>query len=536
MTAQLMPYFIQKFFDSNGNALAGGKLYSYQAGTSTPLATYTDETAGTPNPNPVILDSSGQASVWVGANAYKFILQDSLGNVIRTVDNVSYINPLSLDNTKINVSGLAGLALAPSGGNALDVQVDNTTVNINGSNQLQVKPGAITADFLPSTSKLEVIYRNTRDLSDPGSIKTIPQYEWSSPTLTANVGTLPASQATACKWSPNGEFLAVGSIASPYIIIYQYSPLTGFTKLADPGTLPIGSVSNISWSPCGDFLAVSNRCPHSTADTPAINIYQRSGNTFTKLADPASLPTASSLSGDTFGQPVLFSPNSDFLLTSWTHTGTKGFILYERSGVTFTDVTTTSTLSGISYPFAWSADSSLLAGKVTATGAIAVYSRKDNVFTAITGPVVTTYLGDITGFSFSPDGNFLAVTVNISPYILLFSASGGVFSQLSQPAVIPGSVPLFPIWSANSEYLGFGVASTPFVFIYKVTNPTTTPVFTKIADPGVVPADFVEDLDWSPTKQFLALTSDATPYIQVYKTASTLPGDSLLWSRGVPNV
>ena len=51
--------------DANGNPLAGGKLFSYAAGTSTPLATYTSSTLATKNTNPVVLDASGRASVWV---------------------------------------------------------------------------------------------------------------------------------------------------------------------------------------------------------------------------------------------------------------------------------------------------------------------------------------------------------------------------------------------------------------------------------------------------------------------------------------
>ncbi len=57
--------FFNQFLDDNGDPLAGGKLYSYEAGTSTPLATYTDVTGSVANSNPVILDSGGRASVWI---------------------------------------------------------------------------------------------------------------------------------------------------------------------------------------------------------------------------------------------------------------------------------------------------------------------------------------------------------------------------------------------------------------------------------------------------------------------------------------
>lgn len=89
----LAPVLWQRFFDDNGETpLAGGKLYSYAAGTSTPIATYTDEGGGTPNTNPVVLDSSGYANIWLGSNAYKLVLEDADGNVLRTVDDVLSIS------------------------------------------------------------------------------------------------------------------------------------------------------------------------------------------------------------------------------------------------------------------------------------------------------------------------------------------------------------------------------------------------------------------------------------------------------------
>lgn len=74
MANLLAPVAKAKFFDNNGRPAAGYKLFSYEAGTNTKLATYTDETTGTPNSNPVVLDYRGEANVWVPPNvAYKFV-------------------------------------------------------------------------------------------------------------------------------------------------------------------------------------------------------------------------------------------------------------------------------------------------------------------------------------------------------------------------------------------------------------------------------------------------------------------------------
>jgi hypothetical protein len=76
-------------WDNNGNPLAGGQLFSYVAGTSNPQATWTDSTQSQVNTNPVVLNSRGEASVWLDPTlTYKLVLKDSFGNQIWTADNI----------------------------------------------------------------------------------------------------------------------------------------------------------------------------------------------------------------------------------------------------------------------------------------------------------------------------------------------------------------------------------------------------------------------------------------------------------------
>ncbi len=76
------------FVNSSGGPCSGCQLFSYVAGTTTPLPTFTSSTGLVSNTNPVILDATGGAQIWVSAASYKFQLQDASGNPIWTVDNV----------------------------------------------------------------------------------------------------------------------------------------------------------------------------------------------------------------------------------------------------------------------------------------------------------------------------------------------------------------------------------------------------------------------------------------------------------------
>jgi len=86
----------QQFFDNNGVPLSGGKLHSYEAGTTTTQTTYTTAAGNVAHANPIILDSAGRVStgeIWLTAGSnYKFVLKTSADVTLATWDNITGIN------------------------------------------------------------------------------------------------------------------------------------------------------------------------------------------------------------------------------------------------------------------------------------------------------------------------------------------------------------------------------------------------------------------------------------------------------------
>ena len=82
-----------QFFDSNGNPLDGGFIYTYEAGTSTPQATYTTNEGNIQHSNPIQLNAAGRVpggEIWLTFGAsYKFAIKDKNYVLIGTYDNIA---------------------------------------------------------------------------------------------------------------------------------------------------------------------------------------------------------------------------------------------------------------------------------------------------------------------------------------------------------------------------------------------------------------------------------------------------------------
>lgn len=551
LAAQALPFIKPQYFTNAGLPNNGGSIQFYAAGTTTPQATYTDATKVTPNANPVVLDSAGRADIYLDTTlGYKAIAKDSLGNILWTEDNIWIVNPASIGAGQL-ASSAAGLGLIQDADGALDVQVDGVTTQINGSNQVAVKSGAQTPALFNPNNLIEILTQTPRDLTCPGLIQQIPQYPWLTPTQLS--GPTLAGAPNCVAWSPNGEFLAIGTTASPYLYLYQKAGSGSLMPLTTVHTINgslAGPTSALAWSPCGDFLMISGNT------TGGMAVWNRIGNTFTVQSPPASAPV--NATGGNLGGAI-FSPNSDFVALSYAWSITFPFarsgnnlLLYERNGLTFTDIGTitgsgVSTINGNNYCgiVRFSPDSYIFGamdnGNVTATGLLNLWSRADNIFTNLGFSGLTSYAGNITDYKFSSDGNLFAASLSVSPYILVFQRTGPLgttFTQLAtQPAGAPGTCSCID-FSANSQYLLAGDSSgtSPYMTIWQIGNPSGVPTFTPVANPSSLPTGDVTCASWTKTKQFLAVGTANTPYLNVYQTAGVFTANSLPWYRTVPNV
>lgn len=103
-----------QFFDDTGNPLSGGKLYTYAAGTTTPLTTYTSRNGNIPNSNPIILDAAGRTpeQIWSTEGLlYKYVIKNVNDVLIRTWDDIGgtlVASNLAQDLAAPNGSSLVG--------------------------------------------------------------------------------------------------------------------------------------------------------------------------------------------------------------------------------------------------------------------------------------------------------------------------------------------------------------------------------------------------------------------------------------------
>jgi hypothetical protein len=153
-----------QFFDNLGIPLAGGLLYTYTAGTTTPQATYTSSAGTIASANPIVLDSAGRTAneVWLTVGvAYKFVLQTPAAVTIGTYDNVSGINDLT------------GASFAPTTGSTSITTLGTITTGVWNATPIGVAYGGTGLTSIPARSVPVANVANTYTTVTPAAGQSI---------------------------------------------------------------------------------------------------------------------------------------------------------------------------------------------------------------------------------------------------------------------------------------------------------------------------------------------------------------------------
>jgi microcystin-dependent protein len=251
--AVVTPTAKAQFIDAAGIPLAGGFLYTYEAGTTTPQATYTDSTAATANSNPIVLDSRGEANIWLASANYKFKLTDANGTEIWTVDNIAApstaLSPVFTSNVTISTDSPGPALLITQSGAGPIIRAVNPsdpaevffTVTNDGSvgigtgspsNAIDVAGGAIQISTAGGTAQTIISADSTDSIFEASSTRNFTIKTNSATRLTINATdatstvpiVLPAIPTTALQAAtksyvdqvlPPGSLMAYGASMAP---------------------------------------------------------------------------------------------------------------------------------------------------------------------------------------------------------------------------------------------------------------------------------------------------------------------------------
>lgn len=189
--ATLLPPGKQSYSDSAGLPLAGGKLYTYESGTTTPKATYSDAAGTVPNTNPVVLDARGEAVVfWSGS--YTVVLKTAADVTVWTVDGVAAPPEAASIASTAPGKGASLVGVADAGGYFAGANVEGVLQEIGLGMRGRLRdvrtfPGIVadgtTDDFLALQAAIITARDTGCGIWWPPGVKTFVQFSVTHPQI-----------------------------------------------------------------------------------------------------------------------------------------------------------------------------------------------------------------------------------------------------------------------------------------------------------------------------------------------------------------
>ena len=322
--------------------------------------------------------------------------------------------------------------------------------------------GANTVSFTPDGIYLAVASRN-------GSSNMIAVYKRSGDTFTV-LSALPSQPDASCagvSFSPDGIYLAAAYVGVYYLMVWKRNADT-FTLLYTNSTVTDTSSDHdaVSWRRDGIYIAMARG-----SEGARVALFKRTNDSITQIVDP---PTAAD---ETYS--LQFSKYNDYLACIG-HVSPY-VTIYSYSGDTFTKLANPTTLpTNQSHGLAFC--KGYLAVFHNTTPFVTIYKQNENTFTKLANPSILPS-GLCKGGAFSPDGMYLLILSNYSPYAILYKRAGDTFTKLANPTTLTQSTSYQFAGAAFTEdglYCAItSPATSPYLAVYKASTTSFYDVINK---------------------------------------------------------
>lgn len=346
MSLQQVEVLLTGLRTTNGNVLSAGKVFTYAAGTSTPVALFTDSAGLVPAANPIILDAAGRAQVYADG-AYKFIVKDSADATVYTWDNLYFSRVTAASSEWTDIYG--GTSTGAADAYAITVPLSLSgytdgqefrfianfansgapTLNVNSLGDIPIVkgpvPSALSASDIKSGDLVNVIYDSAgggrfRITSIAAAYSPTPLVvdrannrvgiQTAAPSKELDVtGNIAVSSATSVD-STLTQFTA--SASGPVLALQKSRGATVGTHTiavdADTlGSLVFRGANGTTYSDAASISAVVNGTPGASNDMPGALVFSTSADASATPTERARVDAAGAVilgNGDTSTSPA----------------------------------------------------------------------------------------------------------------------------------------------------------------------------------------------------------------------------------------
>ena len=266
MTAPFLFFPTFRALDSAGLPLAAGKLYTYAPGGTTPKATYTDAAMSNPNTNPVILDSTGSATVRLAPGGYHVLLKDSAGNTqwdqdyYLTADSIYYYGGAETGIANSYILSAVNLGIYQDGVTIVwypaNTNTGASTINVNtlGATAIVNQDGSsVIAGQLQANRPVVITYKSTQFILESSqfglNIGSFGPETSIVAAATVDLGTVVSHSALVTGNTGITSFGSSASTSAPYFFVR----FSGTTQLTNSSSLLLPGQANITTN-VNDFL------------------------------------------------------------------------------------------------------------------------------------------------------------------------------------------------------------------------------------------------------------------------------------------